>query len=98
MGLLSWLGKVVVGISYATKFLSSISEDPTLTKFNLWTNQNQFYAQELVFNNRQSVESSNFNATKPTVVIAHGLGDHGKVGWILSMKREFLKKGTKFPC
>ena len=100
MGWFSFLlGKAYVGLFYGINFFTNhISEDVELTKFYLWTNQNYNQLQELEFTEqfyrkKESVATSKFNVTNPTVFIVHGLADNGKADWVIHMKNEFLNKG-----
>ena len=77
------------------KCQDEISTDETLTRYLLWTKANPSSKQELVFESIESVNSSNFNASKPTKVLVHGFADGGTTGWVIGSKREFLKKGSK---
>ena len=74
---------------------SGISTDETLTKYYLWSNQNQNQEQELIFDSIESILASNFNANLPTKVLVHGYTDNGKTSWVIRVKNEFLKQGTK---
>ena len=42
------------------------------THFNLWTRSNPILLQEVINGNALSLTSSNFDATKPTKIFAHG--------------------------
>ena len=71
-----------------------ISTDVTLTRYYLWTRQNQNSDQELLFGNMTSIEDSFFDWSKKTKVLVHGYCDNGKTGWVLRMKDAYLGKGT----
>ena len=70
-----------------------ISTDVTLTRYYLWTRQNQNSDQELLFGNLTSIEDSFFDGSKKTKVLVHGYCDNGKTGWVLRMKDAYLGKG-----
>ena len=72
-----------------------ISTDETLTKYWLWSKENPQTRQELIFDNFESVDSSNFNASKPTKVLVHGFGDDGTTSWVIRNKNEFLDHGKE---
>ena len=73
--------------------IPDISTDETLTRWYLWTRQNQNNNQELFYDNLTSIQQSNFDASKKTKILVHGYGDSGKTGWVIRMKNTFLEKG-----
>ena len=77
--------------------IPDISTDETLTRWYLWTRQNQNNDQELFYDNLTSIQQSNFDASKKTKILVHGYSDSGKTGWVIRMKNKFLEKGTILP-
>ena len=75
--------------------IPDISTDETLTRWYLWTRQNLNNDQELFYNNLTSIQQSNFDASKKTIVLVHGYNGNGKQGWAISMKNAYLQKGMK---
>ena len=70
-----------------------ISTDVTLTRYYLWTRQNQNIEQELIFGNLSNIQESNFDGSKKTKVFVHGYTGNGKQGWIINGKDLHLGKG-----
>ncbi|CAH1637298.1 unnamed protein product [Spodoptera littoralis] len=54
------------------ELLDEISRDPANNLYLLYTRRNQIVSQTLVMNDANSITRSNFNANRPTVIIAHG--------------------------
>nr|XP_049702017.1 pancreatic triacylglycerol lipase isoform X1 [Helicoverpa armigera]XP_049702019.1 pancreatic triacylglycerol lipase isoform X3 [Helicoverpa armigera] len=52
--------------------LDEISRNPKINQYLLFTRHNPKSAQSLLFDNEESVKSSNFNPNVPTIVLAHG--------------------------
>ena len=65
-------------------------------EFVLWTRDNWFDDQILIFGDADSVANSNFDPSKPTKVLVHGFTDHGRVYWIRHMRDAYLGKGKIF--
>ena len=74
---------------------NGISTDETLTRYLLWSKANPDTEQELLFESYESVNSSNFDTSKPTKVLVHGYTDGGKTSWVIGTKNQFLIKGSK---
>ena len=72
-----------------------ISTDVTLTRYYLWTRQNQNIEQELIFGNLSNIQESNFDGSKKTKVFVHGYTGNGKQGWIINGKDLHLGKGMQ---
>jgi len=62
------------------------------TTFILHTRKNPINEQIISADDPVSVQSSNFDASKDTKVIVHGLIGHGRKQWIKDMYPEFLKR------
>ena len=75
--------------------IPDISTDETLTRWYLWTRQNPTENQEIFYDNLTSIEQSNFDSSKKTIVLVHGYNGNGKQGWAISMKNAYLQKGMK---
>uniref|UniRef100_A0A2H1V6E0 SFRICE_005135 n=1 Tax=Spodoptera frugiperda TaxID=7108 RepID=A0A2H1V6E0_SPOFR len=54
------------------ELLNEISRDPADNLYLLYTRRNQIISQTLVMNDANSITRSNFDANRPTVIIAHG--------------------------
>nr|XP_021186867.2 pancreatic lipase-related protein 2 [Helicoverpa armigera] len=54
------------------ELLNEIERNPANNLYLLYTRRNQIVSQTLVINDAASITRSNFNANRPTVVIAHG--------------------------
>ena len=78
-----------------SKQQSEISTDVTLTRYYLWTRQNQNIEQELIFGNLSNIQESNFDGSKKTKVFVHGYTGNGKQGWIINGKDLHLGKGMQ---
>ena len=78
-----------------SKQQGEISTDVTLTRYYLWTRQNQNIEQELIFGNLSNIQESNFDGSKKTKVFVHGYTGNGKQGWIINGKDLHLGKGMK---
>ncbi|XP_062609022.1 inactive pancreatic lipase-related protein 1-like [Saccostrea cucullata] len=63
------------------------------TTFNLYTRQNTDTAQILNPYDTNTVSSSHFDSSLPTVFITHGFQDTAKSGWPLDMKDALLQNG-----
>jgi len=75
-----------------SKQQGEISTDVTLTRYYLWTRQNQNIEQELIFGNLSNIQESNFDGSKKTKVFVHGYTGNGKQGWIINGKDLHLGK------
>ena len=75
--------------------IPDISTDETLTRWYLWTRQNPTENQEIFYDNLTSIEQSNYDASKKTIVLVHGYNGNGKQGWAISMKNAYLQKGMR---
>ena len=75
--------------------IPDISTDETLTRWYLWTRQNPTENQEIFYDNLTSIQQSNFDSSKKTIVLVHGYNGNGKQGWAISMKNAYLQKGMK---
>ena len=69
------------------------STDVNEVEFLLWTPENPSSEQILVLDDAPSVESSSFNANRPTKILVHGYTDNGRSHWIKDMRDEFFKFG-----
>ena len=78
-----------------SKQQGEISTDVTLTRYYLWTRQNQNIEQELIFGNLSNIQESNFDGSKKTKVFVHGYTGNGKQGWIINGKDLHLGKGMQ---
>ena len=89
--------QLIVLLSYTklSKQQGEISTDVTLTRYYLWTRQNQNIEQELIFGNLSNIQESNFDGSKKTKVFVHGYTGNGKQGWIINGKDLHLGKGMQ---
>ncbi|PAA54812.1 hypothetical protein BOX15_Mlig016265g1, partial [Macrostomum lignano] len=72
-----------------------LPQDPDRIRptFALYTRRNVNTAQNLVYNNRDSVRKSNFRSSVPTKIIIHGFTDNGNSDWNKAMKVALLNAG-----
>ena len=89
--------QLIVLLSYTklSEQQGEISTDVTLTRYYLWTRQNQNIEQELIFGNLSNIQESNFDGSKKTKVFVHGYTGNGKQGWIINGKDLHLGKGMQ---
>ena len=71
-----------------------ISTNVSLTKFYLWTRDNPDFEQELIFDDLESVQNSNFHSEWPTKVLVHGYTGNGKQSWVLQTRDNYLSQGN----
>ena len=67
-----------------------ISTNVSLTRFYLWTRDNPEVEQELLFDNLDSIQNSNFRSEWPTKVLVHGYTGNGKQSWVLQTRDNYL--------
>ncbi|XP_070562958.1 pancreatic lipase-related protein 2-like [Ptychodera flava] len=74
--------------------LTYLPEDPSEidTTFTLYTNSNPTTGHVISAYDKTTVESSPFDPSGPTIVIAHGYLEYGDTTWMHHTKLEFLKK------
>uniref|UniRef100_A0A1I8GRE8 Lipase domain-containing protein n=1 Tax=Macrostomum lignano TaxID=282301 RepID=A0A1I8GRE8_9PLAT len=72
-----------------------LPQDPDRIRptFALYTRRNVNTAQNLVYNNRDSVSRSNFRSRSQTKIIIHGFTDSGDSDWNKAMKVALLNEG-----
>ena len=89
--------QLIVILLFYTKLSKQqeISTDVTLTRYYLWTRQNQNIEQELMYGNLSNIQESNFDGSKKTKVFVHGYTGNGKQGWIINGKDLHLGKGMQ---
>ena len=73
---------------------SEPSRNVSEVKFLLYTRENPLEEQILTFDDRGSVDVSNFDPEKSTKILIHGYTDNGKVDWIKDATAAYLEKGT----
>lgn len=73
-------------------FILSIASSEALITYQLYTRNNRYKGQPLVFRNAASVITSSYNGERKTKVVIHGYGQSGRSKFSRDMKNAFLSE------